>query len=257
MSPAARAIDPDAVKRWVAEATAEVGDASRETTFLAVLQRARRAHPSLDPLAYDMDDGAVACRFPDMMPLVPPPPTRVVEMLPFVVPRAWTPASGAELAELPVMLVTPRNAFRLPLLCTVFPNAEIRVVHLTRNPAAAVNGLIDGWRRHSFFSTPVDVPLQIAGYTDRYPGWGERWWCYDLPPGWRDWTTASLPQICGFVSPRHDGGGLPAGLGLPPRTLRGPRVLARVPPGSARPAGAAAGADAEAFAGPQTRRCPS
>lgn len=79
-----------------------------------------------------------------------------------------------------------------------FPNAEVRVVHLVRNPAAAVNGLIDGWHHHGFFSTPVDVPLSISGYTDRYPDWGGRWWCFDLPPGWRDWATATLAEVCAF-----------------------------------------------------------
>jgi hypothetical protein len=191
-------IDPDAVKRWVAEAVMQVGDASREKTFLAVLQRARHTHPSLNPLAYDLDDRAVARWFPEATPPVPPPLIPVVEMAPFIVPRAWISASDADLAELPVVLVTPRNAFRVPLLCAAFPNAEVRVIHLVRNPAASVNGLIDGWHHHGFFSTPVDVPLRIAGYTDCYPSWGKQWWCYDLPPGWRGWTTVSLPQVCGF-----------------------------------------------------------
>ncbi len=28
----------------------------------------------------------------------------------------------------------------------------------------------------------VDEPLAIAGYTDAFPLWGDRWWCYDFPP---------------------------------------------------------------------------
>ena len=191
-------IDPDVVRHWVAEARAEVGDASRELTFLAVLKRACCRHPSINPLAYDVDPNLVRSRFPEQKPPSPPPAIPVVEMAPFIIPRAWESATVMELMDTPVVVVTPRNALRLPLLQAAFPNADVRVIHLVRNPAAAINGLIDGWHHEGFFSTPVDVPLSISGYSDRHPGWGGRWWCFDLPPGWRDKTSASLPAVCAF-----------------------------------------------------------
>ena len=189
-------IDPDAVGAWVREAVADVGrDAGRDAIFLAVLARAARAHPTIEPLAYDLDAAAVAERFPGAVPPVGPPRPPVVEMRPFVVPRPWVPVPDADLRDRAVVLTTPRNAFRLPLLQAAFPNADVHVVHLVRNPAAAVNGLLDGWHHHGFFSTPVDVPLRMAGWTDRYP-WGDRWWCYDLPPGWRELVADPLPRVC-------------------------------------------------------------
>ena len=57
---------------------------------------------------------------------------------------------------------------------------------------------MDGWCHHGFFSTPVGETLDIAGYTDRYPRWGATWWCFDLPPGWQNWTAASLAEVCTF-----------------------------------------------------------
>lgn len=192
------AIDPDTVGTWLRDAVAEEGPgAPREALLLGVLARARRAHGTIEPRAYDLEPALVARRFPGAPVPAGPPPEPVVEMRPFVVPRAWRAVPDATLRTHPVALTTPRNAFRLPLLQRAFPAAEIRVVHLVRNPAAAVNGLLDGWHHHGFFSTPVDVPLGIAGWTDRYP-WGARWWCYDLPPGWRERTTASLPEVCAF-----------------------------------------------------------
>jgi len=99
------------------------------------------------------------------------------------------------LANSPVLAVTPRNAFRIPLLQAAFPNASVRVIHLTRNPAAAVNGLRDGWLHHGFFSCRSDVPLSMEGYEGP---WSGRWWCYDVPPGWRRWTQRSLVEVCAF-----------------------------------------------------------
>src|SRR3712207_4004800 len=119
-------------------------------------------------------------------------------MAPFVLPRAWQPADQHDAARHPVVATTPRNTYRLPLLARAFPNARMRVIHLTRNPAAAANGLRDGWLHSGFFSCRTDTPLSIAGYTDRFPQWGAHWWNYDVPPGWRRWTERSLEEVCGF-----------------------------------------------------------
>ena len=121
----------------------------------------------------------------------------VVEMAPFVLPRGWRPATPEQARTLPVVVTAPRNAFRLPLLQAVFPAARLRVLHLTRNPAATVNGLRDGWLHHGFFTIDVGRPLNISGYADASPQWAG-WWCFDLPPGWQEWTEQPLVQVCGF-----------------------------------------------------------
>ena len=79
-----------------------------------------------------------------------------------------------------------------------FPNATIKVLHLTRYPAAAVNGLIDGWHHHGFFSHRLEQPVDITDYSDRYPQWGPHWWKFDLPPGWQHFTKQSLTEVCAF-----------------------------------------------------------
>src|SRR5690606_12931056 len=94
-----------------------------------------------------------------------------------------------------LVLTTPRSSFRLGFLRDLLPTARLRVLHLVRNPAAAVNGLVDGWRHHGFFTCPVPAPLAIEGYSDQVPG-GDRWWCFDLPPDWAAWTDRPLPEVC-------------------------------------------------------------
>ena len=166
--------------------------------FLDVLARLLPAHPSIDPFRYDLPAAEVAARFPGLSPTQGPPAEPIVEMTPFVVPRPWQVTGAAQAAGHQVVTTTPRNAFRLPLLAQVFPNARIRVIHLTRNPAAAVNGLRDGWLHAGFFTCRSDQPLQIAGYTDRCPSWGSAWWNYDVPPGWREWCERPLVEVCAF-----------------------------------------------------------
>ena len=99
-----------------------------------------------------------------------------------------------------LLLKSSVMAFRLPLLQCLFPLARIHLIHVRRNPAAAINGLIDGWHHWGFFSHNVEAlcgRLQIAGYSDRYP-WGDTWWNFDLPPGWQRLAGAPLADVCAF-----------------------------------------------------------
>ncbi|MBW3643555.1 MAG: sulfotransferase [Actinobacteria bacterium] len=190
-------VDPDEARRWGHEAAVDLRKApdGREL-HLRVLAQARRRHPTINPYYYDLPPQLVAERFPDAPPPSGPPGDHLVEMPPFVLVRPWRRPGRAVLGSRPLVLSTPRNAFRLPFLRALFPEARFRVIHLTRNPAASVNGLIDGWLHHGFFNVAVDEPLGIRGYSDTFAGWGERWWCYDFPPAWRDFTDATLAEVC-------------------------------------------------------------
>lgn len=80
----------------------------------------------------------------------------------------------------------------------IFPAARLTVIHLVRNPAAAINGLIDGWLDRGFFSHRLASPGPIAihGYSDQ--SWGENWWNFDLPPSWESVMRRPLPSVCAF-----------------------------------------------------------
>lgn len=195
-------IHPAAVAEWVADVLAVTprpnGQFDRVTFTLDLLQRVRRHHPAVDPYRYDIPDQVVAARFPEVPVPLGPTAEPVVEMAPFVLPRPWAVASPSEAAARTVVATTPRNAFRLPLLLRAFPNATVRVVHLVRNPAAAVNGLRDGWLHRGFFSCRSEAQLAIDGYSDRHPAWGRSWWNYDVPPGWRAWADRPLTEVCSY-----------------------------------------------------------
>ncbi|MSQ00914.1 MAG: sulfotransferase [Myxococcales bacterium] len=148
--------------------------------------------PSFHPGAYDLDRRRMAGLGPSSH-FVPSAP---VEEPPYVLPLPWRHASHAELATQPLIIKTPSNVYRLPWLRRLFPNARVRILHLTRNAAASINGLYDGWRFSGFHSHEVGS-LEIGGYSDTTPG-GDRWWKFDRPPGWRAYTRAPLEQVCAY-----------------------------------------------------------
>lgn len=186
-------LDPGDARRWVRAALDDVPFSAGRDFHLRLLAGARAADPRIDPWYYDLPDDVVRRTFPGVPKPSGPPGDVVLEMAPFVLVRPWLRATPEELASWPVVLTTPRNSFRLPVLQALFPNARLRVLHLTRNPAAAANGLVDGWRHHGFFSADVGPQLDIAGYDGP---WADRWWNFDLWPGWEESAGSTLELVC-------------------------------------------------------------
>jgi hypothetical protein len=126
-------------------------------------------------------------------------PDVVIEEPPFILQRPRKKPSPRELQSGVMLLKTSTNAYRIPLLRAMFPQARFQWLVLTRNPAASINGLMDGWRSGAFHSHNLrDIArLQIPGYSDTLPA-GEDWWKFDLPPGWMDMIKEPLEQVCAF-----------------------------------------------------------
>lgn len=162
--------------------------------FHARLIARLRAHwPEIQPSAYDLDPRLMAELAPSPAHFVP---QRLIEEPPFVLTVPWVVADAERLATHPLVIKTPSNAYRLGWLRRLFGAARLRVLHLTRNVGASVNGLYDGWRYPGFHSHEVGG-LDIAGYTGVVPG-ADRWWKFDRPEGWQAYTRAPLEQVCAF-----------------------------------------------------------
>jgi len=162
------------------------------------LRRVRRKHPGVNPWYYDLRPSLIKRYCPDSAPSEAPPSPLVLEEPPYVTAVPWQSATVEELARMPLVIKTPSNVYRLGFLQRLFPRARLRVLHLTRNAAASINGLYDGWRFRGFFAHCVPVPLQLQGYSDHYPDWGDQWWKFDLPPDWERYARRSLVEVCGF-----------------------------------------------------------
>ena len=167
-------------------------DGALDRIHLDLIRQARRNDPAVHPRMWDLDADAVASTFPTLRS--PQAPIgAVVEEPPFVPVGPWQRACASDL-EKPFIIKTPSNAYRLEFLRTLFPTARFRVLHLTRNPAAAINGLVDGWNYHGFHAHPVTPALSIPGFTDTRPQ-DAHFWKYDLFPGWRDVAHKPLVHV--------------------------------------------------------------
>jgi len=184
--------DPEHVVRWT-RAALPIDDLVG--FHLRVLASVRRQHPAVDPWYYDIAPERVAAAFPELPRPSGPPSGSVLEEPPFVLVQPWHVATPSELAERPLVVKTPSNAYRLDWWRAAFPAARLRILHLVRNPAASINGLYDGWRYRGFHAHQVGG-LDIDGYS-HLPG-GRTWWKYDRPPGWRAYRAARLEEVCAF-----------------------------------------------------------
>ena len=121
----------------------------------------------------------------------------IIEEMPYVVPDIWKRAPTAEeLKSKVLVLKASADAYRLKWLQSLFRGADVRIVHLTRNPAASINGLIDGWQSFDGFYSYNVGGLKIGGYSELHPA-HERLWCFDLPPNWEAYRSAPLASVCG------------------------------------------------------------
>ena len=183
---------------------------SKEGFYLELLTRLVRAYPEINPYYYDMPAALIAAEFPALkVPFGPPHLGPMIEEPPFVLLSPHKKACPRDLAGKTLLLKSSVDAYRMRFIQSLIPQADIKVIYLTRNPAASINGLYDGWLYRGFFSYNMKALLNkyrkqsqigelcIAGYSDKY-AWGKWWWNYDLPPGWQDYTARKLEEVCAF-----------------------------------------------------------
>lgn len=114
--------------------------------------------------------------------------TETIEDRPFVTSHDHKRGLTADDFNRTLVLKASGDAYRLPWIRDqLFPEADIKVVHLTRNPAASINGLYDGWRLNRGFQTYDVGDLNLEGYDGSL-------WSYDLPPGW--FNEGKLIDVC-------------------------------------------------------------
>ena len=123
-----------------------------------------------------------------------------IEEPPFVMPTLRRRLFASSDARDSVLVFkSPSDAYRIGMYERLFPHAEVTYVHLTRGFAQSVNGLMDGWLYPlGFFShdlSKVGCELGIRGYSDRV-SFGRKWWKFDLPRNWRNFTRATLEDVC-------------------------------------------------------------
>lgn len=177
-----------------------------EDFYLELLERLVDMWPEINPFYYDIGTDKVALRFPSLeIPIGPPTLGFTIEEPPFVLLKPRRRPSCADLSDKTLLLKSTVDCYRMNLLDKLFPNADIRIIHLIRNPAATINGIFDGWHHRGFFSHNLGYSfdagkmdrLKIKGYSDIYH-FGGSWWNFDLPDGWQEYVNRDLLDVCAF-----------------------------------------------------------
>jgi hypothetical protein len=154
--------------------------------FLSLL---REDYPNVDPRWYDLPEQDILKYFSELPPLKPL--IEITEEPPFVLIAPWKLATEEDLRTKPLIIKTPSNAYRIPFFRSFFKNQKLDLLHLKREAAQAINGLIDGWKYpRGFHSHPMkDFSIQTTPML---------FWKYDLPPNWEKFQGSSLAEICSF-----------------------------------------------------------
>lgn len=170
-----------------------------DTYHLMLFKKMRQRWKSINPYYYDINLKKIGAMFPEVPAPAGPPGKFIIEEPPFITLEPWHHPTSQEIENKILILKTPSDNYRIPFIEKLFPNADIYLLHLTRNAAASVNGLIEGWKYdRGFFSHRLpEATLAIQGYSDVY-AWGGNWWKYDLPPGWNNFVDKPLEDVCAF-----------------------------------------------------------
>ena len=164
-----------------------------------VLEGLRRASVPAADAHYDLRGSDPTADYPDAGNVLPPPFSEFsLEDPPFVVPRPRALPSPKALGPKTLLLKSSADCYHLWMLRRMFPRAHFKFVVLTRNPAGAISGLVDGWLSNGFYSQNLCgiAPLDIKGYSRADRTWTTKWWNFDLPPGWAEVRTKPIEEVC-------------------------------------------------------------
>ena len=159
-----------------------------------------QGHP-INPYFYDLSPELIKHRHPSIkIPEGPPSSKLCLEEPPFIVPRPrFFPQPSAHLNKC-LLLKSSSNCYRTGFMKKLYPKARFSFVYLTRNPAGAINGLMDGWLSNGFYSQNLSdlTTLKIDGYSSPHKPWSQYWWNFDSPPGWIGYVDKPLENVCAF-----------------------------------------------------------
>ncbi|MDD5560817.1 MAG: hypothetical protein PHT50_01600 [Candidatus Omnitrophica bacterium] len=202
----------DSLKSLVTKAFVSYKDTRKvfrsEEFYLDLFYFLRQEYKLINPYYYDLPAQAIKNRFPGLkIPSGPPSSILTIEEPPFITLSPRVKATKADILGSILLLKTSVDSYRMKFITSFFPEAQIKIIQLVRNPLGCINGLRDGWLHRGFFSHNLksflsassgeSKILKISGYSE-LSEWGKWWWNYDLPAGWQDYIDRPLEEVCAF-----------------------------------------------------------
>jgi hypothetical protein len=98
--------------------------------LIKILESLSIFYPEFNPFYYDLKPSLLKPYFPNISyPEGPPNPHFCIEEPPFIVLKPRRRPSPEEISSKPWLLKASIDAFRLPLLKQLFPNAEFKIIN--------------------------------------------------------------------------------------------------------------------------------
>jgi hypothetical protein len=156
---------------------------------VALLRELCALDPTVDPWLYHLPAELVGDAFPDREPPRRPGSSLILEISPYLLPLPQK--LGQPRAQQPraLLIKASSDCYRLPLIRQVFRSWNKIYIHLTRNPLAAMNGLLDGWKHPAYWQ-------HVLSRADDSTPRGRRFWKFDLYENWRADRAAPLGAVC-------------------------------------------------------------
>lgn len=168
---------------------------SKEQVYAKLFNAILRYNLQFNPYYWDGTQDFISHYWQYCVPASGPANPFLIEEAPFVMAERHKMLIQEDLKYKTLLIKNPTNCYRKEFIKKIYPNAEIKVIHLTRNPAATINGLMDGWLHHGFYSFNLTEELNIEGYTETNPS-HSHFWNFDMPPNWRELTNSKLVDVC-------------------------------------------------------------
>lgn len=177
----------------------------KDIVVLNIIIELRKKYTEVNPYYYDIPKEKIEKMLPEIeKPTGPPNLSFLIEEPPFIVIDPITYIAPNIFQNNFLLMKEPVTSYRLKMIKKIFSNAEFYWIHLTRNPAACINGLMDGWLDRGFFSANISnftnrsfKKMNIKGYSE-LDEWSKNWWNFDRPPGWGNMVDRSLAEVCAF-----------------------------------------------------------
>lgn len=195
----------DCIKGMLESTLVNYNDFDKNVVILNIIIQLRKKYPQINPYYYDISKDEIEKILPKIeKPIGPPNLDFLIEEPPFIVIDPITYIDPNMFQNYFLLMKEPVTSYRLKMIKKIFSNTEFYWIYLTRNPAACINGLMDGWLDRGFFSSNISncisIPLKkmnIKGYSELNQ-WSKSWWNFDRPPGWEKMTNRSLAEVCAF-----------------------------------------------------------
>ena len=193
------AFDFDLIHQWTRSALSQNPSVAGselhiESFHLNLLREVRLVHPLVNPWYYDLPLRALTTAYGEGIVPQGPPSEVIIEEPPFTLVRPAYPVTREQMAAKPLVIKSPSNIYRLQFFPFLFPNAHIRILHLTRHFDPCVTSMITAWESHAFHAHKMSGILRIRGTKNA----DRDWWKLELPPGWEITVNSSLEDVCAF-----------------------------------------------------------